>query len=113
MFENTIRLENGKYTLVNNLSTGGGFYAQRYGEEWRDLAGDGLVLALFHEIEKLKEDISILLHDKGHYEAAIHDMDSLADSVRYNIGELPTSEKVADKIVKLISDLEKEVGEIV
>lgn len=29
------------------------FYANRYGERWRTLTGDQLVLAMFHEIEGL------------------------------------------------------------
>lgn len=47
-----IELEGGKYTLVND---DGRLYALRYGEAWRDLAGDGLVLALFHEVEQLRD----------------------------------------------------------
>ena len=31
-----------------------GFYALRYGQKWRDLTGDGLILAMVQEIEKLK-----------------------------------------------------------
>ena len=53
-----IVLDNGKYTVVNALNEGGGFKALRYGEEWRNLVGDGLVLAMFHEIERLIEELS-------------------------------------------------------
>lgn len=53
-----IELENGKYTVVNELNDGGGLKALRYGEEWRNLAGDNLILAMYHEIERLQERLS-------------------------------------------------------
>jgi hypothetical protein len=58
-----ITLEDGKYTLVNELNEGGGFKALRYDEEWKSLAGDNLMLAAFHEIERLKEKIEGLEED--------------------------------------------------
>ena len=42
-----------KYTYV--LSFGGQQRALRYGEPWRDLTGDGFVLAMAQEIERLLE----------------------------------------------------------
>lgn len=42
-------LEGGKYCVENKH---GVLKACRYGEVWRDLSGDGLVLALVHEIER-------------------------------------------------------------
>jgi hypothetical protein len=53
-----IVLDGGKYTVVNELNEGGKFYALRYGEEWRSLAGDNLILAMFYKIEQLTERIS-------------------------------------------------------
>lgn len=53
-----IELDGGKYTVVNELSEGGGFYALRYGQVWRTLAGDKLVLSMFHEIERLQNKLS-------------------------------------------------------
>lgn len=55
---NRIKLNDGKYTVVNELNNGGGFYALRYGETWRSLAGDNLVLAMFYKIEELSEKLS-------------------------------------------------------
>lgn len=46
-------LENGKYTIINNLHNGGALKALRYGEEWKDLPGDHLTLALMAVIEDL------------------------------------------------------------
>lgn len=108
-----IDLENGKYTVVDSLSEGGRFYAQRYGEDWRDLTGDNLILAMFYEIESLRHEVNQLTDNKEQYDSTIKNMDALADSVRYCIGELPNSETIADKIVELISNLERKVGEIV
>jgi hypothetical protein len=51
-----IELMDGKYTVVNELESGGGFHALRYGEEWRSLAGDNLVLAMYEEIERLQAE---------------------------------------------------------
>lgn len=47
-----IELENGKYTVCHD--DGANFHAKRYGEPWRRLEGDGLVLAMAHEIERLR-----------------------------------------------------------
>ena len=55
-----IELMDGKYTVVNELEEGGGFRALRYGEEWRNLAGDNLILAMAYEIEELKVEIERL-----------------------------------------------------
>lgn len=49
-----IELCDGKYTVVDELNEGGRLYALRYGEEWRSLAGDQLVYAMFCEIERLR-----------------------------------------------------------
>lgn len=53
-----IELNNGEYTVINELGNGGGFRALRYGEEWRNLAGDNLVLALYDKIESLQNTLS-------------------------------------------------------
>lgn len=47
-----IDLLGGKYTIQHD--NGANFKALRYGEEWRDLTGDGLVLALVQRIEELQ-----------------------------------------------------------
>lgn len=55
-----IELDNGKYTVVNELNNGGDLYALRHGETWRNLNGDNLVLAMFHEIERLRGALEFL-----------------------------------------------------
>lgn len=48
----------GKYTLVFDPTN---MRALRYGEPWRDLIGDGLVMALGQEILDLKEALRRIL----------------------------------------------------
>lgn len=49
-----IDLYDGKYTVIHE--NGVNFRALRNGEEWRDLTGDGLVLAMTQRIEELEEE---------------------------------------------------------
>lgn len=48
-----VTVGDGKYTVV--LPKDGRLHALRYGEQWRDCVGDGLVLALALEVEALRE----------------------------------------------------------
>ncbi len=51
---NSFTLENGKYTVRND---NGLITVDRYSDEnWRNCTGDGFILALVHEIERLRED---------------------------------------------------------
>lgn len=50
-------LNNGKYTYIFE---DGNQSALRYGEPWRDLVGDNLILAMAQEIERLRERVSEL-----------------------------------------------------
>lgn len=58
-----VTVADGKYTLVYEVwETPDGkqkvsFYARRLGERWRDLTGDGMILALMQRIEELEEEI--------------------------------------------------------
>jgi hypothetical protein len=49
----------GKYTVIFDDSPGAPhqFVSTRYGEPWRDLCGDGMVLAMLHEIDELKAEL--------------------------------------------------------
>lgn len=55
MDETRIEIDN-KYTVIH--SNGTGLRAERYGQPWRDLTGDGLVLAMAQEIEELREKLN-------------------------------------------------------
>lgn len=50
----SITVYDGKYTVIHDER---GLRALRYGEEWRDCTGDGLILALAQEIETLREQV--------------------------------------------------------
>ena len=50
----SIDLENGKYTVIND---NGKMSALRYGEPWRDLVGDNLIYFMMIEIVSLREKI--------------------------------------------------------
>ncbi len=48
----SVTVADGKYTLV--FTPDGHLSALRYGQPWRDLTGDGMVLALVQEVDKLR-----------------------------------------------------------
>lgn len=50
-----VTTSDGKYTVV--LPEGGGLHALRYGEPWRDLVGDNLVLTLAQDVETLRQKV--------------------------------------------------------
>lgn len=47
--ETVIKIDD-KYTVIEDINNGI-FKATRYGEEWRDLIGDNLILAMFWKLE--------------------------------------------------------------
>lgn len=51
-----VTVYDGKYTVVQDAD--GRLHALRYGEEWRDCVGDGLILALAQEVETLREALA-------------------------------------------------------
>jgi len=56
----SITLDSGKYEVVLDQSDGKfNFHALRYGEEWRDLTGDNLVLAMFNKIQDLEDKLLV------------------------------------------------------
>lgn len=64
--EQRIEIGDGEYTLVTESKPNEFiFKALRYGEEWRDLVGDGLVLAMFYEIEDLRKRVEELEKTNG------------------------------------------------
>lgn len=55
-----IKIDNGKYAVTHE--NGANLQALRHNQPWRDLTGDGLVLAMAQEIELLREQQSLLLN---------------------------------------------------
>lgn len=70
-----VSLEDGKYTLQFNEQTGE-FKALRYGEEWQNLAGDKLALALLHKIEEQQEELE---QTKNKLDVAVGYIDECTD----------------------------------
>lgn len=61
----SIKLYDGKYEVLHSSKANEPFVfkALRYGEEWRNLTGDNLILAMFHKIQELEEKITELKED--------------------------------------------------
>lgn len=78
----SIQLEDGKYTVEHNH--GAGLCARRYGQLWRDLTGDGLVLAMAQEIEQLREqlaDYRVVIEMLDEAKVPLHDDDGATYSL--------------------------------
>ena len=67
---------NGKYTVI--FHDNGKMEALRYGEEWQDLTGSGLILAMLQDYDFLKEQFDLqnqqldsLLNELDHYKNSI------------------------------------------
>jgi hypothetical protein len=66
IFEERIELDDGKYTLIMTNAPGTHFFrALRYNEEWRNLTGDNMILAMFQEIQYLNERVKELEQQLG------------------------------------------------
>jgi hypothetical protein len=74
-----LKLEN-KYTVEFEETTGK-MTCKRYGEsDWRDIQGDGLILALMQRIEKLKEicnNLSTYREGTNNYKDAISEFENI------------------------------------
>lgn len=55
-----IDLCDGKYTVIYDFETGQS-ECLRYGEPWRQLCGDKMIMAMFDRIVELEEQIQTLL----------------------------------------------------
>lgn len=58
-----ISVDGGKYAVIQDA--GGRLHATRYGEPWRDLVGDNLVLCLAQELKAAREHIASLERQIG------------------------------------------------
>lgn len=59
-----VTVYDGKYTVIQDER--GGLRALRYGEEWLDCTGNGLILALAQEVEMLRETVALLQRSSDH-----------------------------------------------
>ncbi len=54
--EMKVDVYDGKYTVIQDKT--GHLRALRYGKEWRDCCGDGLILALAQEVRELRDKLN-------------------------------------------------------
>ena len=57
-----VTVYDGKYTVIFDEK---GLRALRWGEEWRDCCGDGMILTLAQEVDKLRK-LSCILYTQGY-----------------------------------------------
>ena len=64
-----INLEDGKYEIIIDLEKGI-FKCLRHGEEWQDLLGCKLFLAMVQKLESQQEMIEEFKKESGNYESS-------------------------------------------
>ncbi|QYW06527.1 hypothetical protein uan_115 [Pseudomonas phage UAntarctica] len=107
------KFDSGKYTVTFE---GGKLWAERHGEMWQGLNGDGLVLSMLQEVDDLKAAVTTL-NDRVHAlkkidtqsQIAINDLrEVLTDLLQENYGLMPDVASMIRKALGLEeSDIEK------
>jgi len=75
LVEERVTVANGKYTLI--FDPRGGLRCLRHGEEWRDLVGDGMVLALMQEVQELRKEPEYVKNIRWRIESRCEELKSL------------------------------------
>ena len=65
-YPTSINLCDGKYTIIYDFATGQS-ECLRYGQPWRQLVGDKMVLACFDEIVRLRAELAAAQLDAARY----------------------------------------------
>jgi hypothetical protein len=77
-----VTVYDGKYTVIQDSS--GKLFALRYGQPWRDCVGDGLICALAHEVEKLREDKEVFRKENYELKLKLSKIEyEVSDYLRY------------------------------
>lgn len=63
------RFKVGEYEVIEDLQSRT-FKALRHGEEWKELIGDNLIMALIDRIEKLENELKVIEDDKDYKQMA-------------------------------------------
>lgn len=71
-----VTLDGGKYTWVSEYSSGKQ-YALRHGEEWSDLVGDNLTLAMGTRIFELEEALTAVVADLEEGNTSLYDLSAV------------------------------------
>lgn len=88
-----IELEDGKYTVIHY--NGDDLHALRHGEPWRDLTGDGLVLAMANEVSSLRSTEAMM---KARNRSLIEKLSWMEDSIREMQAALDGKRGAADAL---------------
>lgn len=70
-----VSVYDGKYTIRRDGD--GRMHCLRYNEPWRDLTGDGMVLALVQEIQKLRDEVTSLKSGTTSFSDDLREIESL------------------------------------
>lgn len=70
-----VSVYDGKYTIRRDGD--GRMHCLRYNEPWRDLTGDGMVLALVQEIQKLRDEVTSLKSGTISFSDDLREIESL------------------------------------
>ena len=107
----SVTVSDGKYTVIQDIN---GLYALRYGEEWRELTGDGLILALAMEVQELRDKLA------EHYALGLlseefgESLQWIGKALRFGIDVTGLKDPVTGQITEHTarSELPKELGDV-
>lgn len=98
----------GKYTVIIDMQTGQA-ECLRYGEKWRDLTGDKMVLALFDTIVDLQGelDVSKAAHTQtaAWHMGAMQDRQMLMELVEDFLDQVPTDWEIAERASDMLEGM--------
>lgn len=80
-----LKFGDGKYTVLHD--NGANFRAERHGENWRSLTGDGLVLAMAQDFEAAIEALEEIVNETAHAFGAGWDETLMAAQARQIIAQ--------------------------
>lgn len=94
-------LYDGKYTYINDDR---GQRALRYGEEWRDLTGDGFVLAMAQRIEEDEASVKALNEEVERLIKVKRDMVEALEAARKSLPDDPGLNKPWSKCIAILDE---------
>jgi hypothetical protein len=104
-----ITLDNGKYKIIQSNTE---FKALRYGEQWRDLTGDNLILFLVYEVESLRQQLADI---KREWSIADSHKEDYAEKLERQLAECQQKLEMAEAVIAgdgaLITGLKDDLAE--
>jgi len=107
-YPTSINLCDGKYTIIYDFATGQS-ECLRYGQPWRQLVGDKMVLACFDEIVRLRAELAAAQLDAARYRWLRENLDNTEapEELYEYLGDIPTAEEFDAAIDSAIKEEEK------